>query len=540
VVCTQEEANGNSMLIRVGKACAEAAEIFDEERVHRGYPSTCSTCQAIVHAQSKIHRDEDDNPAWTCDFCGQTTAFTSEPVVRDHYLLEGCAIPGDEPAPLMEVPASTVIFCIDVSSSMGSQVQGGNNRLHYIRQAVNNQIEYLRDQRPGTKVIILAFGSTVQVYYPVASVHQRVKTIQAIRATVAMGRELASSFHQPVEEVAEILQDINRLLRPSGATALGPCLSVAVGIASQCSQASIILFTDGEANVGEGSLQNISGLKFYPEIAAQAARNGTRIDVVTMEGEESGMAHLGQLADGTSGSVDIVDLKNIQDSLKACVSSQSIVTEIECLTILPRGLRFRAPYEPTPTASRYFGSLHEQSLISYSYEWTEEGLQEYRDKDALNMTTFDIEEASLRSLLIQNQISFTDKYGNRKCIVETLPMQVVGHKDRLENKLDASVVAVEAIHRAAALAQESKFKEARILLVSVQRLLQRQIRAPGAQKVYLAFITQAESLDGFMREAKQQAETETIQRGKHLDDDASKSIFQMKSLTLKSFFAGSE
>ena len=96
------------------------------------------------------------------------------------------------------------------------------------------------------------------------------------------------------------------------------------------------------------------------------------------------------------------------------------------------------------------------------------------------------------------------------------------------------LLAVEAIHRAAALAQQKLYDEARVLLVSTQRLLQRNMQVDGCQQNYLYFIVQAEKLDGFMREAKMQEEILAKTAGDP-DDDASKSIFQMKSLTLKNF-----
>ena len=45
-------------------------------------------------------------------------------------------------------------------------------------------------------------------------------------------------------------------LEEGGATALGPALTVALSITSKCRGSSIIMCTDGKANVGVGQFQD--------------------------------------------------------------------------------------------------------------------------------------------------------------------------------------------------------------------------------------------------------------------------------------------
>merc|ERR1712190_498202 len=100
-------------------------------------------------------------------------------------------------------------------------------------------------------------------------------------------------------------------------------------------------------------------------------------------------------------------------------------------------------------------------------------------------------------------------------------------------------VALCGIHSAALLAQAGEYRAARVKLISTCRLLQRAMHSLDHQESYLSFIVQAEKLDGFMRERESQEKVfgkdGSSQRGR--DDDASRSMYQMKSLSVNEFNA---
>ena len=76
-----------------------------------------------------------------------------------------------------------------------------------------------------------------------------------------------------------------------------------------------------------------------------------------------------------------------------------------------------------------------------------------------------------------------------------------------------------------------------LVLNQILPKLQRNMTAKDCHKNYLSFIIQAETLDGFMRELQLQQNLTNIKQAKDLDDDASKSIYQMKSIPLKNYFS---
>ena len=80
-------------------------------------------------------------------------------------------------------------------------------------------------------------------------------------------------------------------------------------------------------------------------------------------------------------------------------------------------------------------------------------------------------------------------------------------------------------------------------MVACMHFVQRSMKNKESQKDYISFILQGEKLDGFMRTksaqeaASKSAAVAEADRRAARDDAASKSIFQMKSLSKSAFKA---
>ena len=122
-------------------------------------------------------------------------------------------------------------------------------------------------------------------------------------------------------------------------------------------------------------------------------------------------------------------------------------------------------------------------------------------------------------------------------------LKVSEERGEAESSLNGTVAALAAIHRAAALAQGGAYLQARAALIGTQRMLQRAMHHSSVanQKAYLSFIVQAEKVDGFMRERQATEQVFGASDGKarqvQRDDEAAKAMYQMKSLTSRSFHA---
>jgi len=139
-----------------------------------------------------------------------------------------------------------------------------------------------------------------------------------------------------------------------------------------------------------------------------------------------------------------------------------------------------------------------------------------------------------RNYTFQFQVTYMSSNGEKWLRVFNKNMKLCIERSQTE-PIISHVICLESIHSSARLAQAGEYDEARINLVSVQRLLQRSMKTPTNQSDYLAFIVQAEKLDQFMRENQQQEKIFGKEHNKKRDDAASNAMFQMKSVSLRIF-----
>merc|ERR1712086_997154 len=98
-------------------------------------------------------------------------------------------------------------------------------------------------------------------------------------------------------------------------------------------------------------------------------------------------------------------------------------------------------------------------------------------------------------------VNYTSRNTSEKCTVSTsTSLEVTNDRSLAEEKVRSDVIALSAIRAAAQLAMVGKYRQARVRMLSAQRLLERSMKTSEQQKAYLGFLGQAEMLDGFMRE----------------------------------------
>merc|ERR1719310_1836580 len=133
-------------------------------------------------------------------------------------------------------PPPMIIFCIDISASMSTQVkqEGGPSmtRLQCVQAAVSQQLHALQQQQPDCVVVLVTFGAQVCVFTDSGNkslISQRAHDNEA--DLIAKGVTLASECSEQVADVVGRLETTVQSLRPCGNTALGPALAVSVGLA---------------------------------------------------------------------------------------------------------------------------------------------------------------------------------------------------------------------------------------------------------------------------------------------------------------------
>jgi hypothetical protein len=317
-------------------------------------------------------------------------------------------------------------------------------------------------------------------------------------------------------------------LKPCGNTALGPALTVGVGLANGRPGSKIVICTDGMANNGVGAIRNGQANPFYGDIARLAAEEGTCISVITMEGEDCSMENLGTCADLTGGQVEMVDLQAMSAKVGSMLANRVVGTGLEIRMILGRGADFGASVSATHLQVgaacvdvRTVGNATSKTDLTF----------EFTGSSAASAKT------SAGAVPLQVQLRYSMPDGAVVVQVMSATPSISVNRDEAEADINGTVVGLSGIHGAARLAQDGEYRAARLQLISTCRLLQRAMRTLQHQESYISFVMQAERLDGFMRERESQDKvfgtSSSNQCGR--DDDASRSMYQMKCLSVEEF-----
>jgi hypothetical protein len=300
-----------------------------------------------------------------------------------------------------------------------------------------------------------------------------------------------------------------------GNTALGPAVALSLGMVSNFPGSKIMVCTDGQANVGCGT---VSGKRepekeatraTYDKMAKMAKENTATINVLSMRGEDCCLEYLGILADVTSGVVDIVDPKDLSKIITAVMSKPVLATGVTVKVICGHNFRFTDTF--SHQSIREFGNVNADTDLTFSFS---------------SISHF----SEPKVVPFQTQIMYTRPDGAQITRTITKLIPVCSNRDEVEGKdLQSGIIAMRAIQHSASLAQQGDYKSARANLISAMRVLQRCMKNRKQQREYINFIIQSEKLDGFMRQAQvQESFLGTPGQSELKDDSAAKNIVQMK------------
>jgi len=468
---------------------------------------------------------------WTCQFCGAQAPLQSCPQSSTRLGINTFTLSPPAVAvatDIQEEDLPCVVFAIDISGSMmtKTQVPAGVDlpigqrltaisRLQCVQAAVHLQVEAIRKKQPTCPIVIVPFSTNLSIITEAFDVPLDESAItnsdmdSLLREGSRFGEQALSGS---VLDTQGLIKKI-WALRPTGTTALGPALAVSVGLCPRGGK--VVVCTDGLANRGVGVVKKgDTDVPFYCDMGACAEGRGVTVSVITMEGEDCAMEHLGTVADLSGGQVEIVSPTALDSKVSDILSRQTLATNAVVSVLGSGGLKV----DGEVCGKRLVGTISIDTDVSFVVEFEEE-----RD---------------VKASLLQTQIRYVGKDGGEYITVVTQMLATSSERVVVEQDMDAEVVAVASVQQAARLAQNGSYRAARCALISTQRLLQRGMKAPAVQRAYLPFIVQAEKLDQFIREREAQEElgvSSAEQRKAQRDDEAARAMYQMKSLSLACF-----
>ena len=557
VVVTQPLRSANAIRVNVGTEVSKQADIA------AGDATRCSSCGCVASSRSKI--DFANGGVWPCEICG--TENRTDVVEEELASFVGCnylvrAGPREQRKKL-------AVFCVDVSGSMASTIEAPKDlKMHHLNRATErraalerelaqfmeqganqqfgraNQVRYVSrlecvqaaahdaisrqaKELPDHIPVLVTFASEVRVFHSDGSVTSKTgDALSDLDSLFAAGKSFP--LDESASAAAREAALVNTLygLEENGATALGPAMALSIGLASRAPGSSVLVLTDGLANVGLGALDGNAGRgapEEYSVMGRLGRENGVRVSVVSMRGDDIKMEAVGSVAASTGGSVDIVDATSLQSTLES-MAAPTVGTDVRLTLRCGRGVML---FDPATGES---GSVLTALLPSVK-----------RDSDAVfgYRVASDVTEGS--QLFFQTEIQWTALNGDVFSRVHGQTVEATRDRARVEKSSSLAMPAVVALRECAMMASagDQRVQEGRIVLISTMRMLQRGMASLESQQVFLSFVKQAERLDGFLRELLQRQETEKllkIESKKDKDDYAIRNLMHAKAMTLADFW----
>jgi len=388
--------------------------------------------QETSFLRGKYIKDLSENEVgWICEFCGVHNKLpkdTLKPQEEDElYLLkktekkveEEKTTDGETTHPEVDTSDNTsLIFCIDVSGSMGESHQVEKDgksayltRIKLVSEAVLKQVEQMKISHPNRKIGIVTFEDYVRLYGDRTNPIMANVDINNYDKLLEFSSSLSSDIlTKPLKDTFQSVTNTIKSLQPMSCTALGPGLLCSLGMVQGRPGSRIILCTDGLANRGLGTLGGsgqVSGPSraFYEKLGDLAVDNGVSISIITIEGNACRVDALGPLTDRTAGTILRVNPANMD--LSEMASNSLVATNVKLRTIMHEGLAFE--HEDSSHLHNN-GSILMKQVGSVSAN--NEAYFEYRVKKLTDLQEAGINLEETKSIPMQCQITYTDLKGN--------------------------------------------------------------------------------------------------------------------------------
>ena len=552
--------------------------------VHAGDVVVCSNknCTAILSHLSKLTEPESDGATgkkeWKCEFCGtcnfvelelqemptkeETTYLLTPPPHED---LESAATSGTG-----GVGNTNLIFCIDVSGSMGVtvEVQGkkelrsdeklrklglsmqadiGNqymprqrrdvtyiSRLQSVQNAIEEQMAKLLNICPSQRVGVVAFSDEVTLlgdskWKEVVVAGDRLSNLDEL---VSIGDGLTPP--PPLSQCrAELSKKVSEL-EEGGQTALGPALLLSVLLAGSIPGSKVIVCTDGLANKGVGNLDVpsdeealMAAQQFYTDLGTIAVEKGVTVSLVTIKGVECRVLELGRVADATGGNVTLVDPLTVSFEFSNIVANPIIATNVECKLVLHNRLCIQAEGFNGNVMHASVGNVTSDTEYSFEYKARR---SPHRDGGSGGdpagaspdgACSFDtpVMVGGVPHLPFQLLTEYTSKDGSKLLRVVTKLKPVTQERKTAEKGIDFGVVGSHSVRSTAALASEGKIMEARAKAISYGRAMTRSsdICDPQERTKFNAVMSKITPLERQLKATQMRASTNSsVPRSAHL------------------------
>ncbi|KAF2072511.1 hypothetical protein CYY_006178 [Polysphondylium violaceum] len=481
-------ATGDPIFCKKCKVCFSNINKFDMIQLNDG------TQAKNVPTSGGLQQGEGEAKKWICEFCSEVNEINifPEEIPQSNivdYILESIPVdPNNNNLNVEEKPKkksfdeSPVVFCIDTSGSMvltslindtskinpkyfnktdpefkkyGDTSNSHNSpkyisRLDCVKMGIDSQLDDFYKEVPNKKVGIVTFSSTVTVIGDGLGLPAAIPSDAINSLSKLIEHGTSHSIENPISKSKYSLDQIVEKLKGAGSTALGPAAAVCVGMGAASPGSKIVLCTDGEANLGLGSVEDRdpkASMDFYTQLAELARNNGTTISVLAIKGTNTKLEFIGKLANITGGEIDIVDPLNLSDDFKSALALPTIATNVSLKLFLHSGLYVTNNGEKCDNSSveNVIGNANKETTVAFEYGVKSRNLI---DKD-------------LKSIPFQLQLYYTTLDG-KKCVrIITQTQEITTDKNLAEQHADIDVLGINLVQQSSKIASKGDYSNSR-------------------------------------------------------------------------------
>jgi Mg-chelatase subunit ChlD len=448
-------------------------------------PIVCGKCTAYLSPLSQTKIKES---TWECEYCDELNDISNQYQYLNEFINDDDITLNEESASIDIKPHrdSNLIFCIDVSGSMkGSRLKG-------VQNSCVQTLNHLLTNEPNKKVALVTFSNRAKYYgdttnlkddpkKPILMINptkDEAKFDEQIKKIIRCGQAFSEHDLATVEKSFETLKNQILNLVADGQTALGPALLFSIALSSRKPGSSIILCTDGYANIGIGSI-NEKVEKFYDNLADYALKKGITVNVVSFEGSDCKLALLGRVAFKTNGTLKIVNPLTLDEEFKSIVSNFNFATNVEVKLIVNYKYLYIRNEEIEEAESkgadvealkksvdmRRIGNANSSTEITFEY-----GFKRINEP---NVSPDDI-----KALPFQLQISYVDNFGKYGLRIISRMQEFTRDREIAEK----NVTSEELLCINAAQKMSSQVLKSNVSLAKLRKLTQESLFARNSLK----------------------------------------------------------
>eukprot|EP00298_Acanthocystis_sp_HF-20_P015910 c21315_g1_i2.p1 GENE.c21315_g1_i2~~c21315_g1_i2.p1 ORF type:complete len:866 (+),score=335.64 c21315_g1_i2:113-2710(+) len=509
----------------------------------------CSTCSAIISKTSStfINNRQFETKEWCCEFCGNSNDVPDEiditPLISQHNkVIDYCISESLESSALgtsNKSKNSVIIFCIDISGSMSlnidspelqnewKRLKSGDQpktvtRIQCLKAAIDRHLSRLKQFNKNKKVVIITFSRVVTLLLGnQEEIEYSGSVLNKWEDLLTIGKSIDFEKLEPIEKTQDTLSQKVRKLQEGGGTALGPALLIALGIVTQTGGGSeIIVCTDGLANIGVGSVEQISisenpentpQAKFYERVGEMANDCGCRINILGMEGDECALKYLGVSSEATFGTAVTVNPLELVRQVRLVSQSSLIATQVKVSIETPRCITFKNGSLIHPSnftdinasctkstsnivtlVSRNIGTVTTNSELTVDFTYNESNLPVWlRNKP----------------IPFQIRIEYQTLDGSKRIRVLSESLYVQRGTPIPCERIDISVCALHTLQCCASLGMLNKFSSARWAMFSARKIFSKYALSDNQQEELMAYVSQTEDLDTALKSATSQTDS---------------------------------